>query len=181
MRRRRDPQALLSVLCCGDLEREHVTSCADRPRQGQDFKSQSSHFQNPQRPRGRELVVVRIKPARLVDQRILRSEDPTSTQSGEGPGNSAGHASFPALRGLHPLGPTLSPPEALAGAGAVGGLFFLRCAAQPHIANRGNILWISAVDRPTLEKVVQVVSKTSHHKLSGCRAAKRLFSLSQPK
>ena len=55
-----------------------------------------------------------IKPARVVEQGILRSEGSTSTQNGEGPRNSTGYASLPALRSLNPLGPTPPASTALA-------------------------------------------------------------------
>ena len=60
-------------------------------------------------------------PACVVEQRILRSEDSTSTQDGEGPRNNARYASLPALRSVHPLGPTSPAPTPLAGAGEPGG------------------------------------------------------------
>lgn len=60
-----------------------------------------------------------IEPARVVEQGILRSQDPTSTQNVGDHRNSAGYASLPALRRARPFGPKPPPPEALAEAGTV--------------------------------------------------------------
>ena len=48
-------------------------------------------------------MVVAIKFACVAERRILRSENPTSAQTAEGPRNSEGYASLPALRSAHPL------------------------------------------------------------------------------
>jgi hypothetical protein len=83
--------------------------------------SDALNLQNFERSCGRELVVVAIKPTCLAGQRILRSENPTSTQNREGPANSTGHAGLPALRRVYPLGPAPPASEALAGADATLG------------------------------------------------------------
>ena len=85
-------------------------------------------------------MVVAIEPACVVEQRVLRSEDPTATQNGEGPRNSAGSASLPPLRRTHPLGPTPTASETLGGIGTIGRSF------EPCLAN------VRSLEQQSLDK-----------------------------
>jgi len=84
--------------------------------------SRITHFPSTERPRGCDLVVVAIKLARVVERRILRAEDPTSTQNIEGLRNATGHSSLPVLCCVRPFGPTPTASTALAGAGGTASL-----------------------------------------------------------
>ena len=116
-----DPRIAIVVRVVWKYLARTCPSGADWAREAQDYSATKTDFQEDPRARRREHVVVALKPACVVERRILPSQDPTSTQNTESPRDSAGHASLQGLRCVHPLWPTPAASEALAGVGAIGG------------------------------------------------------------
>ena len=89
-------------------------------RPAKEQENQGAHFQDSERSRRREFLVVAIKTARLAERGMLHPENPATTQGGQGSGNIGGHARFEALRRAGPCGPMPTAPEALGGVGGAG-------------------------------------------------------------